>query len=57
MQGGHKIIVNSNGGANDIDLTAANVNVTTGDLEVQTGNLNGSGFNKIHDFIIDGGGF
>lgn len=50
MQGGHKIIVNSNSGANDIDLTAANVNVTTGDL-------NGSGTNFITDFIIDGGSF
>ena len=51
------IVINAHSGANDIDLTAANVNITTGDLEVQIGNLNGSGFNKIHDFIIDGGGF
>jgi hypothetical protein len=54
---GQEIFISANGGGNDIDLQASSVNITTGDLEVQSGNLNGSGFNKIHDFIIDGGGF
>lgn len=53
----HEILISANGGGNDIDLQATNVNITTGDLEVQAGNLNGSGFNNIHDFIIDGGSF
>jgi hypothetical protein len=51
------IEINSNYGANDIDLTSTNVNITTGDLEVQVGNLNGNGTNYINDFIIDGGTF
>jgi len=51
------IEINSNSGANDIDLTATNVNITAGDLEIQSGNLNGNGTNSINDFIIDGGSF
>jgi len=52
-----KVIITANSGGSDIDLTAEDVNITTGDLEVQVGNLNGSGSNFIHDFIIDGGSF
>lgn len=51
------IVISANSGANDVDLTAANVNITTGDLEVQSGDLNGSGTNSINYFIIDGGQF
>ena len=52
-----EIFISANGGGNDIDLQASNVNITTGDLEVQSGDLNGSGTNFINDFIIDGGSF
>ena len=44
-----KVIVDSNGGASDIDLQATAVNVT--------GNLVGSGTSTITDFVIDGGTF
>jgi hypothetical protein len=53
----HEILISANGGGSDIDLQASNVNITTGDLEVQSGDLNGSGTNFINDFIIDGGSF
>jgi hypothetical protein len=52
-----EILISANGGGNDIDLQASNVNITTGDLEVQSGDLNGNGANFINDFIIDGGTF
>jgi hypothetical protein len=54
---GYGIVINADAAASDIDLTGNNVNITSGDLEVQTGNLNGNGINYVHDFIIDGGTF
>ena len=47
---GQKIVINANGGANDIDLTCSNVNITTGDLL-------GNGTNYLGNFILDGGSF
>ena len=44
------IEISSNSGANDIDLTCSNVNITTGDLL-------GNGTNYLGNFILDGGSF
>ena len=54
---GQNIVIDSNGSTNDIDLLAANVNITAGGLQLQLGDLNGSGVNSITNFIIDGGDF
>lgn len=51
------IVINAGAGSYDLDITAANTNITTGALNVQVGDLNGNGSNFIHDFIIDGGTF
>ncbi len=46
----HEILISANGGGNDIDLQASNVNITTGDLL-------GNGTNYLGNFILDGGSF
>jgi len=53
----HEILISANGGGNDIDLQASNVNITNGGLQLQSGDLNGIGVNSITNFIIDGGSF
>jgi hypothetical protein len=53
---GQNIVIDSNGSTNDIDLLAANVNISGN--TVVTGTITGtSGVSELVDFLIDGGSF